>query len=267
MRRISLIAALVGCLLAGCGSHHSQSAGGSVHPPGWGGTPPGTNVFALAPSSVAHAEMFDSIIVATVPARPFAQAGYTAGIWPTFLPLRRAWPNAHTVSIAIAARYHADCLDVEPGDATASQAGAWARSDIAAGYPQPCLYTDLSNMPAVKANLRAWLGTGWRSRVLLWLAWYRYRPGLVAGYDAVQWSDHALGRNLDESTVTLGFLRYAHPAYLPAPPPTPKPKPKPVRHSARYRRLHYLIRVRCTPHAHHGYGRACRTWRREIKRA
>lgn len=227
MRRFT---ALLAVLLAGCGggSHHhppnlraaGQAATGSVHPPGWGQAPPGTPTPAPVPltsSAAPTAEMFDTVTLATVPVHPFALAGYTSGYWPTYLPLRARWPKAHTISIAISWGYRADCLDLEPRDAVPAQAGAWALADIRAGHPHPCLYSDLSEMPAVKASLAAALGPNWRSHVLLWLAWYRYVAGLVAGYDAVQWTDHALSRNLDESTVTLDFLRAAQPPYTPAP--------------------------------------------------
>jgi hypothetical protein len=75
-------------------------------------------------------------------------------------------------------------------------------------------------MPAVQASLAASLGSNWRSRVFLWLAWYRLIPGLVSGYDAVQYSDKCLDLNLDCSTVSLRFLSIAQPPYSP-----PKPKP------------------------------------------
>ena len=53
---------------------------------------------------------------------------------------------------------------------------------------------------------------------LLWLAWYRNVPGLVTGYDAVQYTLNCFGRNLDCSTVSLAFLSIARPPYTP-----PKP--------------------------------------------
>lgn len=258
-RVLSRLALLVALALAGCG------AGPRVHPPGWGATPKGLFALPAPVTGVPSAEMFDTVTVSTVPARPFALAGYTSGFWPTYLPLRRAYPTAHTVSIAVTARNHADCLDVEPGDASPSQAGPWVRADIAAGFPKPCLYSDLEEMPAVKASLAAWLGSGWRGRVLLWLAWYRYRPGLVAGYDAVQWTDHAYGRNLDESTVTLSFLTIAQPAHVP-PRPKPKPRPTPHPHAARIALLRRLAKAHGCYVRHRPKKHACEVWRREVER-
>lgn len=224
-RLIALMAVMLACavfgslaLTGGLSSIPSQSAAGSVHPVGWGGTPKGYVPPVGAAPRVPTATMFDSVNVAEIPAHPFAAAGYTAGSWPTWAHIRVL--AKHGVSIAIQASYHAECLDVEPGDATAAQAGPWVLSDIRAGFPKPCEYSDLSNMPAVAASDRAALGPDWRAKVLLWLAWYRGFPGLVQGYDAVQYSSTCLGRNLDCSTVSLKFLAAALPPYV-----APKPKP------------------------------------------
>ena len=231
MKRLSavLAAALAVCAVAvaGCGGP-SQSATGSVHPNGWGGTPKGVVLPAPLPTAVPTAEMLDGIYVSDFHGlQPFALAGYTAGAWPDYLGLRAAFPTTHAISIAISARWHADCLDIEPGDAVPSQAGPWAKADIAAGFKHPCEYGDLSEMPAIKASLAATFGPNWHAVNFLWLAWYRFVPGLVSGYDAVQWTDRALGRNLDESTVSLPFLTIAQPPYV-APTPKPAPQPPPV---------------------------------------
>lgn len=206
-----LIAAVLAIVIATSGGQ-PQSATGSIHPNGWGSTPPGFKPPAPALTATPTAEMYDAVTLSNIPSHPFAVAGYTAGRYTTWPSLLRDFPAAHHISIAIQASLHADCLDVEPGDAVPSQAGTWALADIRAGFKRPCLYSDLSEMPAVRASLAAAGLT--RSRYLLWLAWYRFTPGLVSGYDAVQWTDRALGRSLDESTVTLDFLTIAQPPYV-----------------------------------------------------
>ncbi|MHB1950250.1 MAG: hypothetical protein ACYCQK_02095 [Acidiferrobacteraceae bacterium] len=217
LRVRAVLAAVVACvLISACGGSPQRSAMGSVHPAGWGATPAGF----IAPRALFTAQptatMFDAVTVGNIPGHPFAAAGYTAGNFVTW-----GWVRSHAqhaISIAIQASFRADCLDVEPFDATPAQAGPWVLSDIRAGFRKPCLYSDLSEMPAVQASLRQSLGAGWRARVFLWLAWYRRIPGLVPGYDAVQFDDHCLGRNLDCSTVSLAFLSIAQPPYKPAPP-------------------------------------------------
>jgi hypothetical protein len=241
LKRLSRLAPLLAAL-AGCGggtsSHHATTTqkltpgptcpgyvtayGCAAHSPSFGLPPKGFPKLT-APSSVPSREMFDSVVVSTVPANPSAVAGYLSGNWPTFGPLVRAFPRAYHVPVAIRAlpvypslAGRMVCLDVEPGDATPSEAGAWVRGEIHIGV-KPCVYSNLSTMPAVRGSITA-AGVA-RSSYFLWVADWTFHPGLIAGFDAVQWTDHALGRNLDESTVSLAFLGI-HPA--------PKPKPLPV---------------------------------------
>lgn len=222
MRRVLLL--ILACLtLAACGGSHPDRATlsssttatatvnggsfmGSVAPKGWGAPLVGAQPIAPVGVTGPTHTMFDSVDLSTIPASAFAAAGYTAGLYPTWRELLARFPHARHVSVAISAVYHADCLDVEPLDATPAQAGPWARADMRAGFRRPCLYGDLAEMPAIKASLAHTLGSHWRGRVLLWLAYYTGHPGVVAGYDATQYTDRALGRNLDESTVTNAFL-------------------------------------------------------------
>lgn len=235
-------------LIAGCGHNTTQSATGSVHPAGWGKPAPATALLGARP--VPTAAMFDSIDVGTIPRGPFALAGYTAGRWPTFVPMRHRWPRAHTVSIAISARYHADCLDVEPGDATPNEVAVWVHADIRAGWRKPCVYSSWWEFHGQvnPALARAHIS---RSQVWEWDASYTYTPHIDAGFDATQWTDKAYGRNLDESLVTRAFLSIAHPALVP---PKPRPKPDPrVRLRAELRKLGLLLGAYSRRHDPHGH--------------
>ncbi len=193
----------------------SQSATGSVHPSGWGGTPSGVVLPRALTTAVPTGQMFDAVTLSNIPAHPFAVAGYVAGNWITWPLLAGDFPSAHRVSIAIHLGEHAMCGDFEPGDMDPSTAGTWAKQDT--GFGTPCEYGDLSNMPAIKASDAATFGSNWRAHVLLWLAWYRKIPGLVSGYDAVQYDDTCLDRNLDCDTASLNFLRIAQPPYVSPP--------------------------------------------------
>jgi hypothetical protein len=167
--------------------------------------------------------MRDAVSVSAIPAGTPAVAGYLSGFWPTFRPLVLAFPRAYHVPVAIGATpvYKSlvgrmSCLDIEPGDATPAEGGPWAKGEIGLGV-KPCEYANESTMPAVKASLAHWLGSGWRAKVFLWVAAWTYHPGLLAGYDADQWTNHGpQGQNYDESTVSRAFL-----GIKPPPPPLP----------------------------------------------
>lgn len=263
MRSKLLLPLVVVLAVAGCGGGHHppattvpQAATGSVHPPGWGAPPPPTALARSIPPSAATATMYDSVTLATVPsASPFALAGYTAGHWPTFLPMRHRWPRSHTISIAIAARYRADCLDVEEGDAKPTEVVAWIRADIRAGWPRPCIYSDWWHFTHLIDPLLAAAGVKpWQ--VWRWDADYTGRPHIDPGFDATQWTSTCLGRNLDCSLVLRTFLTIAHPPLVK---PAPSGLGSLIKERERTRRhlLNAHCRVKhprraCRPLFHHG---------------
>lgn len=245
--------AFVLAVIVGCGAGQSQTAGGSVHPKGWGAPAPRT--VRLSPSLVPTAAMYDTITLSTVPAHPFALGGYTSGYWPTYLPLRRTYPQAHVVSIAVTANNHADCLDVEPGDATPGQVASWVRADR--GFAKPCVYSSYWEFvtqvrPALQ---RAGIA---RSAVFEWDADYTYVPHIDAGFDATQWTDHAFGRNLDASVVTLAFLSVAQPPLTPPVPPAHQSNAKRIAYLRSLARKHHCYRKGRKP-------RACLVWGKEVR--
>lgn len=284
--RLSIFAALaVTLVLAGCGAspHTSprhppsrpagtQSAGGSIHPPGWGEAGPKLTL-SLTPS--ATATMYDSITLGAIPRAPFAAAGYSGGAWRTYPQLRSAYPQTHTVSIAVFAWERAACLDVEPGDAAPWEAPGWVRADERAGYRKPCLYSDWSEWTSELAPALRRAGIVLAS-ILRWVASYVNHPQLLPGFDADQYTDACLGRNLDCSLVLRSFLAAAQPPLK----PKPKPRPKP----ATARALDALLGAHSArdPHGHNcadppyrhaypsaRYNHACAAWaheRRELLR-
>jgi hypothetical protein len=140
-------------------------------------------------------------------------AGYVGGRWPTYVPLVHAHPHAHHLAIAVSASEDAECLDVEAGDARPDQAPAWVRRQQARGVHRPVLYASVSAMPAVLSALST-AGIP-RDAVRLWTAHYTGRPHIctpACGFgfgttgDATQWTDRALGRNLDESLCSDSFF-------------------------------------------------------------
>jgi hypothetical protein len=191
---------------------------GSAHSPTFG-LPPVGYVAPRGVTSTATAEMFDSVTVSAIPSWARAVAGYLPpSSWPTFTALVRDFAHAVHVPIAVQASViirgvRMGCLDVEPGDAVPSQAAAWIRAEISV-HVKPCLYSNLSEWSQVQADLTA--AAIPRTAYFKWLALWVFHPGLTPGYDAQQWTEVALRRNLDESTASLAFLGLV---------PAPKPKP------------------------------------------
>lgn len=157
--------------------------------------------------------MFDSITPAQIPANAAAVAGYVNGHWPTFPGLAESHPHAHRLSIAVTAHADAECLDVEQGDATIDQAPMWVKRQHARGIARPVVYTSVSMAARLMETLaRAGIP---RTAYRLWTAHYTFRPhrcdkscgfGMTGSADATQYSDHALGRNLDASLCSPTFF-------------------------------------------------------------
>lgn len=157
--------------------------------------------------------MFDSITLDAIPREARAVAGYVNGFWPTYTEVVRRWPNARHLSIAVTSSANAECLDVEPGDATPADAPAWVKRQLARGVKRPVVYTSLSQARTLLTTL-ANAGVG-RNDVRLWTAHYTgtaHRCTSACGFgftglaDATQFTDHSGGRNLDESLCAPDFL-------------------------------------------------------------
>lgn len=162
--------------------------------------------------------MYDSVDVSTVPDNPPAVAGYVGGHWPTYVPLVQKFPKAHHLSIAVNASERARCLDIESGDAVVTDAPDWLRHKYI-GPGKPVLYTSAGNADALIHACGA--GGIARGQFLLWSAHYGQGEHLcgphTCGYpqaDGTQWTDAALGRNLDQSILNNDFFEEA-------PPPSP----------------------------------------------
>lgn len=163
--------------------------------------------------------MYDSVTLGEIPADAEAVAGYTSGRWPTFSKLAILFPKAHRLSIAVSAEHDADCLDIENGDASPAQAPAWVRRQIARGVKKPVVYSSVSQMGHVLSVLKA-SGIK-RSKVRVWTAHYTSKPhlcgaecyrGFATVADATQYTNNALGRNLDASLVADSFFDPGIPA-------------------------------------------------------
>lgn len=171
--------------------------------------------------------MYDSVDTAEIPSHANAVGAYAGGNFPTYMSVKRGWPHAHVLSIAVNSGEHRcadgtaiECLDIEPGDATPSLAPAWFHAQRSIGVKRPCFYGSLSWVPQIEAALH---GAGIaRHEYRVWSAHYTFHAhicgpqcGLSTSADATQWTDRALGRNLDESLCNGAFF-----ASTPTPPNT-----------------------------------------------
>lgn len=182
--------------------------------------------------------MADDIYATNLPPGYAAYAGYVNGWWPDFIPISQRNPTAYLLPIAVTASADATCLDIENGDATASQAPAWVQRQLARGIARPVVYSSISNMPSV---LSALAGAGIaRASVRLWSAHYewqstnandpanqhicgpfscKYQGASTPSCDGTQWDDKQPGLNgsqIDVSVLLSSFFAEAGP-----PPPAP----------------------------------------------
>ncbi len=159
--------------------------------------------------------MYDSINPSQIPQDAEAVAGYVDGNWPTYPTLRAKFPHAYRLSVAVFAADDAEALDIENFDAWPGQAPGWVSRQQARGVRRPVLYCSVSKVADVLGALAKHRIA--RSQVRLWSAHYGVGehicapstcgyPGLKVACDGTQWTDHALGRNLDQSALVDSFF-------------------------------------------------------------
>lgn len=163
--------------------------------------------------------MFDSITVSELPAGSgYCYAGYVNGNWPTYNTVKSRFPGAHVLSIAVTASADAMCLDVETGDASPSQAANWFARQVTRGQWRPVLYANISTMRQVITVMEA--ASIPLTSIRLWSAHYGSGAHICGpdtcrltsvSMDGTQWTDVALGRNLDESVLLDSFFGAAPP--------------------------------------------------------
>lgn len=161
--------------------------------------------------------MYDSIELGNLPTDEDAYAGYVDGDWPTFNELKTLFPYAKLLSIAVHADADADCLDMESGAASVEDAPSWWQRQRTRGLHLPVLYTEASQLSALE-NAMHESGVS-RTEYRLWSAHYTVEhfcgPG-TCGYglspaNGTQWTEAALSRNLDQSTLEDSFFADAKP--------------------------------------------------------
>lgn len=172
-------------------------------------------------STVALIEMFDAVSP-TIPSHVTAKAGYVAGNFPTW---NEKWFQAirarYAMSIAIHLGEDADMLDIEPGDAHDSEAPAFVAERKAKGR-KAVFYRQAS---AVMGLIQVLTAAGYVFGTDYYIVTAHYNgvphicnPACGFGIDremhGTQWTDHGLGRSLDESLVKVEIFNLSlHPEY------------------------------------------------------
>lgn len=163
--------------------------------------------------------MADSAESAALPAGLPAYASYVdghIGDQPNRTRVGAAFPGAHHLSIALFAGDYADCLDVEPGAAVASDVPAWQQRQRGQGVQRPCVYASVAAMRDEVLPVLALAGIA-RASMRLWTAHYGQGehicgPGtcgeLPTDADGTQWTDafRAPGGVVDMSALRDDFF-------------------------------------------------------------
>jgi hypothetical protein len=158
--------------------------------------------------------MYDSVTASEIPSDAMAVAGYIDGHYANVAELRARFPRALLLEVTTSGgSAHATAVDEEPGDASVAGAVAWLRAAAARGVWRPCAYASVSGMGALLAACTA-AGLN-LPEFRFWSAHYEAGAHICGpascrlvsrSMDATQWTDRALGRNLDESLLADGFF-------------------------------------------------------------
>ena len=151
--------------------------------------------------------MYDSVDVTQIPNKPAAVAAYINGNFANIDAVRKRFPHARILTISVTGDVPADCYDIERGDYKPEDTPRLYQIAKDHNVWRPCFYAQLSgNMPMVKDYLNL-VNRMVRDAVRLWVAYYNGTPDLPDGYDAHQFTNRALGRNLDESICNDRFFQ------------------------------------------------------------
>jgi hypothetical protein len=165
--------------------------------------------------------MYDTVENSQFPAGAQAYAAYVnggIGDQPNYNYVVSTFPNANHLSISLFASQDADALDVEPGAASPSDVPGWYNRQKQSGSYRPCIYASVSTMASSILSVLSQAKIP-LSEVRLWSAHYGAGQhicgpascGLISvEMDGTQWTNNALGRNLDESLLQGNFFDTSH---------------------------------------------------------
>jgi peptidoglycan hydrolase-like protein with peptidoglycan-binding domain len=160
--------------------------------------------------------MYDSEWNNSFPSDPPAVGGYvdgSGGDQPNYDWLVEHFPSAQHFSFTLSSSVNADCLDIENGAASAYEAASWYAVQQALGSSRPALYMSAAPMESTLIPIITALGS--RSEVRLLSAHYDAGAHICGpstcgmtsiDMDGTQWTDNALGRDLDQSQLLPSFF-------------------------------------------------------------
>ena len=156
--------------------------------------------------------MYDSVDVNQIPNGPHAVAAYIDGHYITIHDVWRRFPTGvRILTVSTGSGTVADCYDIERGDYKPEDAASLFEHASNHGVWRPCFYASRVAMPLVESSLRKVVKH--RDEVRLWFADWTDHAHTLPGADAVQFTDHALNRNLDESLCLDTFFKPVQPPH------------------------------------------------------
>lgn len=153
--------------------------------------------------------MYDSVTLSEIPNEPHAVLAYINGEFANYDEAKVRFPHARLLPTSVTGQVVAECYDLEKGDYLPQSAGVLWEFAHTRGVERPCMYASLSNMDTVKSSLAQ--KTSARDTFRLLVADWNGLAQLIPGYDGHQFTNHALGRNLDESILASDFFAPAKP--------------------------------------------------------
>jgi hypothetical protein len=170
---------------------------------------------------------YDTIVNGQFPPGAAAYAAYVNGSvadQPNYAWIKTSFPGAQHIAVTLNGGADPEgpnpALDVENGAARVGDVPGWHARQAARGVARPIIYASAYTMKTGILPALAGAGIG-RGSVRLWSAHYEREhicgPGscalLPGDADGTQWTDAAMGRDLDRSLLAPGFFG---PSALPA---------------------------------------------------
>lgn len=153
---------------------------------------------------------YSSVTTSDIPASAPVVFAYSNPPYAQVEEVKRRCPHARIVTIATHLDVKADMYDFENGAIPVADAVTVLRDHLASGQSRPIAYAALDDLQTIMTEFTSKVGNHERVR---WLpAHFTDSPELPSWADGVQWSEKALGRNLNEYLLRSDFFGTVEPA-------------------------------------------------------